>query len=390
MKDLRHRFGFIISIVISLFLAFSLPVIGYSQKNDRTEIRIPDIPGYFTIRCDFHMHTVYSDGSVWPRMRAIEAWAQGLDAMAITDHAEYFRKDLKGDQNSSYDRALLRATQLGLILIRGIEITKSNPPGHLNAIFLEDANPLHNEDYKIAIKAGMDQNAFIFKNHPHFPKPDGTTAWYPEHEELYKKGWIHGIEVVNGRTYFPHSHQWCLDKKLTMIGNSDVHDPINMNYDFNSGEHRPVTLVFAKAKTKEAIKEALFDRRTAIFSENLLIGEEQFLKPIFTESIEILNPKMFLKGRAMVEVQIRNKSDVSYQLTTSEDRNDINFPKNITLRGNKTVLYTIWTKTGDLEQRKEMVTIPYLVKNLLTAPDVGMPVELVFDIEFAPADTSQN
>jgi len=55
----------------------------------RKEIRIPDIAGYRTLKCDFHMHTVFSDGNVWPTVRVDEAWREGLDAIAITDHVEY-------------------------------------------------------------------------------------------------------------------------------------------------------------------------------------------------------------------------------------------------------------------------------------------------------------
>ena len=30
------------------------------------KINFPDIPGYQTLKCDLHIHTVFSDGSVWP------------------------------------------------------------------------------------------------------------------------------------------------------------------------------------------------------------------------------------------------------------------------------------------------------------------------------------
>ena len=52
-------------------------------------INLPDIPGYITLKCDFHMHTVFSDGNVWPTVRIDEAIRDGLDAIAITDHLEY-------------------------------------------------------------------------------------------------------------------------------------------------------------------------------------------------------------------------------------------------------------------------------------------------------------
>jgi len=30
----------------------------------RTPLHIPDVPGYLTLKCDLHMHTVFSDGLV--------------------------------------------------------------------------------------------------------------------------------------------------------------------------------------------------------------------------------------------------------------------------------------------------------------------------------------
>ena len=59
-----------------------------NHANIRNEISIPGIDGYQTLKCDFHIHTVFSDGSVWPNIRVEEAWREGLDAIAMTDHIE--------------------------------------------------------------------------------------------------------------------------------------------------------------------------------------------------------------------------------------------------------------------------------------------------------------
>ena len=48
-------------------------------------IDFPDIPGYQTLLCDFHIHTVFSDGSVWPDIRVQEAVKDGLDAISLTE-----------------------------------------------------------------------------------------------------------------------------------------------------------------------------------------------------------------------------------------------------------------------------------------------------------------
>ncbi len=54
----------------------------------RRELRLPEIDGYQLLKCDFHVHTIFSDGIVWPTLRVQEAWEEGLDAIAITDHIE--------------------------------------------------------------------------------------------------------------------------------------------------------------------------------------------------------------------------------------------------------------------------------------------------------------
>ena len=59
--------------------------------------------------------------------------------------------------------------------------------------------------------------------------------------------------------------QWCLDKNLTMIGTSDIHQPIQTDYDFEKGEHRTMTFVFAKERSLQGIREALDNRRTAAY-----------------------------------------------------------------------------------------------------------------------------
>ena len=57
----------------------------------RNEITIPSVNGYNVYKADFHTHTIYSDGEVTPALRVEEAWNDGLDIIAITDHMEYRR-----------------------------------------------------------------------------------------------------------------------------------------------------------------------------------------------------------------------------------------------------------------------------------------------------------
>ena len=82
---MRKRYFFYISISLLIYLK---PVFGHDQKNNRS-IEFPDIPGSKTLVSDLHMHTVFSDGSVWPNIRVKEAQKDGLDVIAMTEHIEY-------------------------------------------------------------------------------------------------------------------------------------------------------------------------------------------------------------------------------------------------------------------------------------------------------------
>ncbi len=369
----------VLFLLIFVFISTSFP-------QTRTEINIPDLPGFSTLKCDFHMHTVFSDGNVWPTIRVAEAWRDGLDAIAITDHIEYqpHKDDIPKNLNRSYEIALPYAKSVDLLFPKSAEITRDWPTGHINALFLNDINPLDTENVNDAIKAAVDQGGFVFMNHPGFRQPNNIGIWYDEHTVLLENGWVHGVEVVNSYDYFPEAHQWCLDKKLTMMGNSHVHDPIDFEYNQYNGIHRPVTLVFVKERSLKGLKEALFARRTAIFKENLLIGEKQFVGPIFYQSVKIKNPQVTIKGTNGVNIQIHNDSDISYELVSDTTLTNVSFPSNITLDAHKTVLLRVRGKVKDLNATKE-IALPYVVKNLLIEPAKGLPVELKLNVTFVPA-----
>ena len=51
--------------------------IGKERVKARRELRLPEIDGYQLLKCDFHVHTIFSDGIVWPTLRVQEAWEEG-------------------------------------------------------------------------------------------------------------------------------------------------------------------------------------------------------------------------------------------------------------------------------------------------------------------------
>ena len=285
------------------------------KPQERLNIRIPDILGYKVLKCDFHTHTVFSDGNVWPQVRVNEAWAHGLDALSITDHIEYLphKEYIKGgDFNSSYLLAKPTADNLGIILIKGAEITRQQADlGHFNALFIQDANKLQVEDPEGAIDAALAQKAFILWNHPGW----STDSCYirPFQEKLFKGKKIHGIEVFNGSEYYPYVVQWCADKNLPFFSNTDVHGLLES--DWNLTDHfRNMTLVLVKEHSEAGIREALFAGRTLAYFANELAGKPEYLKALFLASVQW---RKFRSDEKWDYYQFSNQSDIPYVIRSA-------------------------------------------------------------------------
>ena len=359
--------------LVALFLLLSAAAFTQSRK----EIRIPDILGYQTLKCDFHLHTVFSDGEVWPTVRVQEAWAEGLDAVAITDHIEYqpHSVDMDADHNRSFDVAKPLADQLGLILIRGAEITRNMPPGHLNAIFIKNANLLEREDWWEACVEAKEQGAFVFWNHPGWKaqQPD-KTEWWPEHTRLVNAGILKGIEIYNSTEFYPEALQWAQDKNLVILGNSDMHEPSSQAFT-ESSKHRPLTLVFALDKTESAIKAALLDNRTAVFFNDTLIADRRFLTPIFINSIQLKSKKLNLQNQDIKYLQIYNNSDIPFKLKQRQPSVGFSCPVEISLPPNRTVSVEL-TGISDEVAQMPVLKMFYEATNLITKRGEKLPVNI--------------
>jgi hypothetical protein len=355
----------VVLFVVLIHLLFA----GRATGDVRREIKIPDILDYKTLKCDLHMHTVFSDGQVWPTVRVDEAWRQGLDAISITDHIEYqpHKKDVPTNHSRPYEIAYSRAKEKNILLIRGAEITRDTPPGHFNAIFLTDIRPLDTKDLVDAIKAADKQGSFVFWNHPGW-KPEHK-GWFDIHTELYENKLLHGIEVANGDSYYPDGHKWCLEKNLTIMGNSDVHQPF-IDDETSPENHRTMTLVFAKEKSPEALKDALVKGRTAVWYKNQLIGKTKYLDAIFGAAVQIMNPH-HREGNS-VWFEVRNCSDISMELEkVGSNRNEV-----LVLPANAV---TVMKTRIDRETGKAKLS--YNVKNFLVAPDKGLPVNIMVSLK---------
>ena len=290
-------------------------------KYTRTEIILPVVKGYNCYKADLHVHTIYSDGDITPRQRVREAWYDGLDILAITDHLEArryeqymlnahapYNKDGKPykyrpagsarmpkdgidpgitcnlDATFEEARECVEKEQYPLLLIKGTEISRNAiKEGHFNALFVTDIMSLYNIDTKETFRNVHKQGGIVIHNHPAYRR--NTTDKNEWHEEVYKEGLIDGVEVVNGWTFYPKIVRRCIEEKLIMAGGTDTHRPTSdqyKNFDF----FRTMTIILAKENTEKAIKDALLKRRTIVYSGGQLMGEEKWLQEFANAAVD--------------------------------------------------------------------------------------------------------
>ena len=374
-----------------LILVFFFLIAGESSAQlVRKEMAVPDIPGYVSLKCDFHIHTVFSDGNVWPTVRVAEAWLLGYDAISITDHIEYqpHKKYIPVQHNAGYEIAKPQGDRQDMIVIQGSEITRVMPPGHLNAIFINDATRIETErighmhtatththgyldsidhqhqDYLLALEEAVNQGGFVFWNHPGWDAqaPEGIKL-YDVHKDLIERGWLKGIEVANWDSWYPEAFRWCLDYGLTMLSNSDIHETEEIYEKSARVTRRPVTLVFAQERNAESIQEALLNARTAVWFNELVIGKKEFLEPLFDESITI-SKSFFSDNDGNRFYNLSNRSDFNLVLQPAGEKETID------LLARSTVIVSV---------KKDKREVDYVVSNFMIEPDKSLPVKLFFE-----------
>jgi 3',5'-nucleoside bisphosphate phosphatase len=401
------------SHAIALLLAFIAPGLVMAHEEATVPatadaeriIAFPDTAEYLTLVADLHTHSVFSDGHVWPRTRVEEALRDGLDALAITEHLEYqpHRADLiNSDRNRAYDIAALSAQGQDLIVIRGSEITREMPVGHINAVFITDANALFSEPAEAkgivdadaydtlvsgwpaenALEAANAQGAFLFWNHPDWTAqaPDGITRPTPFHLEAIANQQLHGIEVANTYGYSEEAFQVALDQDLALIGVSDVHELIDWDYEPYKGGHRPVTLVFAKERSSSGIRDALFARRTVVWYKNLLLGRQEHLLPLLQASLRAVDAK-YVAETLTVQFTLVNDSDARLLLDNRSEFTFLDSGDLIEVLPHGSIELVVKPRA-----QVDSIALEFTVLNALIAPKQAVTITLQLPV--SPAEKS--
>ena len=368
----------------------------HNPLHDNRKISFPDTAQYKTLVVDLHTHSVFSDGHVWPKIRVDEALKDGLDAMAVTEHLEWQPHlfDIPHpDRNRAIEIASDAAKDTSLIIIAGSEITRQPPAGHINAVFIEDANSLLKVDEapdnpkdtrayyakanewpaQAAVDVANQQGAFVFWNHPYWTvqSPNGIATMNDFHKSNIEAGKVHGVEIANGGTYSEEAHAIALEFNLALIGVSDVHDLIDWDYDPATGSHRPVTLVLATEKTGQAIEDALFAKRTVVWFRNLLIGRANELNSLINASLSIVDAK-YQENTQVMNITIRNISDADFKLRNRSEYTFMQYADNLTVPAHSSIEVSV--KPG---KRLDSIALEFSVENALVAPKEHPNITLI-------------
>ena len=319
------------------------------RNAQRSEFIAPSVDGYTAYKADLHTHTIFSDGHLTMEARLREAWQNGLDVMAVTEHLEYRKHEKmmveylnnytpKGTEAKAYsfvsknepakgeimvdlnypvEYAKRIATDFDITIIPGIEVTRK-PGGlysHFNALFTSDNNTIYDPDAMQSLRNAKAQGALIMHNHPGWTRKDMTPSKFDK--EAYNEGLIDGIEVVNGVEFYPKAITRAQKYNFFLSSNTDVHYPIAERY---GNEFRNMTLIFAKDKSLASLREAIEARRTLAYSFGVLVGSEELLRKFFSASVSVRRIADNAKGRK--QFVLTNNSSVKWLIAREGGRTE--------------------------------------------------------------------
>ena len=372
------------NLILALVILFVN--ITYTQ-NKKTFFESPKDVYY--ISSDLHIHSVFSDGAVWPTIRVDEAIRDSIDLISLTEHLEYqsHLSDIPHtNRNRSFQIAGGYVQNRPLAVVHGTEITKPMPPGHFNAIFIKDANKFFDKNkeplnFNKAIKEANEQGAFVFWNHPMWEanRSDGIAKLDPIHQEVIDKKLLHGIEVVNFDTFSEEAMQIAIDNDLTMMGTSDVH--ILIAWDFNIEKesfHRPITFIMSNNRTMKSIRDALFKGDTFIWYRDLIIGKSNNLKQVIDNNLEVISKGYSYRDRKVeiLQIELKNKSVAPINLNYKGEYTFHNDYKFINLEPKSSK--TIYVKTKKI---KQTVDLEFEILNYVVGPKTNLKTIKTINIE---------
>ena len=123
-----------------------------------------------------------------------------------------------------------------------------------------------------------------------------------------------------------------------------------------------MTLVFAKERSLDAIKEALIARRTIVYTGETLAGEEEYARLFFNHCISVREP--FYQDDKNAYIEIRNTSDIPFYFVNGPK----DAPATISVNPNSVTRVVI--------SKKLNAPLTYDVRNVFIGENEPLKIEL--------------
>ncbi|MCB9992793.1 MAG: CehA/McbA family metallohydrolase [Hyphomicrobiaceae bacterium] len=204
---------------------------------------IPVRPGAGWYRGDLHCHTFHSDADGSPETLHAAARQAGLDFLAVADH-----------NTISQRRYFYPASSPELVFVRATEITTVN--GHANVYGiagmvdhrLEKPDDVHRLVAHVHARGGI-----MSINHD---KP--TIPWHyalpaVDCMEVWQSTWIEWNWISLAR----YQHRLASGLRISAIGGSDYHQPMNLEPEGPFVLARPTTVLYLEELSEAAILKAM-------------------------------------------------------------------------------------------------------------------------------------
>jgi predicted metal-dependent phosphoesterase TrpH len=251
------------------------------------------------LRCDFHIHTHYSDGNSSPAQMVIRGRELGLDVAVITDHDRY--------TPSLEAMAAVRRLRLGLITGPGEEV--SGPNWHVVAINADASiHDLGIESHRLegdaawtydalrwAVRTTQAHGGRAYLAHPYWAIERGYHLPSPWYDRALAEGFLDGIELLgdvkhenNARSLARYLDFRASGSEIPIVSNSDTHGA-----EHTYGTYW--TLVFAQETTLDSVLEAISGGWSVACTTAGRIGEHRSKRLWALGSFELVDYAYFLE-----------------------------------------------------------------------------------------------
>ena len=150
-----------------------------------------------------------------------------------------------------------------------------------------------------------------------------------------------------------------------------------LSVDLANGGVRPVTLVFAKERSLDGIREALDARRTAVFADGMVYGSAEVLEPLFKALFEVSDVKYSEKK---VTFRVVNRSSIPLTLRKAPGSEQVVYPREMILRPFEEVTMTIYGLDNKKPIGLDRFDVNFSVENFHVDAGKPMTSSLHFEI----------